>query len=73
MNIGKKSCVILSEDFIGYLVIDWLAPSCDWLTPRHVGIITILSCIYISSVASLFSVVSLESKLVSGLAVSEAL
>jgi hypothetical protein len=46
----------------------------DWLHPRHGGInITSPLLYYIHKVASLFSVNNFESKLVSGLVVSEAL
>jgi hypothetical protein len=46
VKIIVSSC---PEDFIDYLVIDWLAPSCDWLTPRHGDIIITIPLLYLHS------------------------
>jgi hypothetical protein len=56
----KILCHLVSR-FLGFHC-DWLAPSIDWHTPWYGAIkITSLSCIYISSVVTLFSVISFES------------
>jgi hypothetical protein len=72
VNLDKKSLVSsCPKDFL--IDCDLLAPSyCDWLYPRYGGVnITSPLLYYIHSVASLFSVNNFESKLVSGLVVSE--
>ena len=65
----------LSKDFLVSIVIDWLHYY-DWLnssTWQYNHHIPYIPCIYFSSFASLFSVISFKSKLVSGLVVSMAL